>query len=110
MLKQQPLYPMAKSTGEELPTHPGSRGEILNAARECVLKDRATTHGPVEDSFATIAKIWSARLGVVIRADQVAIMMIDLKGVRAWSNPQHLDNWVDMAGYGACGGELASAI
>ena len=85
------------------------RAEILGKAGECVLKDRAATHGPVENSFATIAKIWSARLGVEIRADQVAIMMIDLKGVRAWNNPQHLDNWVDMAGYGACGGELAMA-
>jgi hypothetical protein len=37
-------------------------------------------------------------------------MLIDLKTVRAWSNPEHFDNWVDMAGYAACGGEIATTI
>ena len=32
-----------------------------------------------------------------------------LKTVRAWGNPDHGDNWVDIAGYAACGGELAQA-
>jgi hypothetical protein len=33
-------------------------------------------------------------------------MMIDLKTVRAWNNPSHADNWIDIAGYAACGGEM----
>lgn len=84
------------------------RTEVLETAREYVTKDRAATHGNVEDSFATLAAVWSARLGVPLRPDQVAIMLIDLKAVRAWGNPAHADNWVDIAGYGACGGEIAT--
>lgn len=84
-----------------------TRSEILDKAKEYVTRDRAATHGEAERSFAMIAAIWSARLGVDLRADQVALMMIDLKSVRAWDNPGHADNWVDIAGYGACGGELA---
>jgi hypothetical protein len=34
-------------------------------------------------------------------------MMVDLKTVRAWGNPSHHDNWIDVAGYAACGGEIA---
>lgn len=83
------------------------RAEILTAASQAVTIDRAATHGNLEDNFASIAAIWSVRLGVPITTDQVAILMVDLKTVRAWANPAHHDNWVDIAGYSACGGELA---
>jgi hypothetical protein len=86
------------------------RTEILETACEYVTKDRAATHGDAEDSFAALAAVWSARIGVPLRADQVAIMLIDLKAVRAWENPAHADNWVDIAGYGACGGEIATGV
>ena len=85
-----------------------NRVSILEDASECVSVDRAATHGDIEDSFASIAAIWGARLGVIIRPDQVAIMLIDLKTVRAWGNPYHCDNWIDMAGCAACGGEGAT--
>ena len=87
-----------------------TRGDVLDLARRAVLENRAVTHGPVEDSFGQIAAIWSARLGVSITSAQVAIMMIDLKTVRAWSNQAHDDNWVDIAGYAACGGEVAAVL
>ena len=85
------------------------RSDILEATRQAVTMDRAATHGSVEDNFINLGAIWSARLGVPISAHQVAIMLIDLKTVRAWGNPAHGDNWVDMAGYAACGGECASS-
>lgn len=84
------------------------RAEILEAAREAVMVDRAATHGAVEDSFATIATMWSALTGAEITPAQVALMLAALKVVRAFGNPTHSDNWVDIAGYGACGGELAA--
>lgn len=84
------------------------RSEILDVARRAVMVDRAATHGEAEDTFGRIAAVWSARLGIEITPDQVTIMLIDLKTCRAWSNPGHADNWVDMAGYAACGGELAT--
>lgn len=86
-----------------------NRLDILSAASQAVSIDRAATHGSAEKSFSMLAAIWSARLGTAIRADQVAIMLIDLKTVRAWGNPRHADNWVDIAGYAACGGEIAGA-
>lgn len=83
------------------------RKDILSTATDVVTRDRAATHGDAERNFAMIAAIWSARLGVRIGPAQVALMMVDLKTCRAWSNPAHLDNWIDIAGYAACGGELA---
>ena len=84
------------------------RKTILDAATQAVTKDRAATHGKPEDTFGAIARVWSARLGVELTTAQVCIMLVDLKTCRAWGNPGHADNWVDMAGYAACGGELAT--
>jgi hypothetical protein len=84
------------------------RAEILNTAREYVTKDREATHGAPEQSFGMIAAVWSVRLGVTVTPAQVCLLMADLKICRAWSNPTVTDNWVDLAGYAACGGEMAS--
>lgn len=84
------------------------RTKILQVAHQAVTIDRAATHGDAEANFSTIAAVWGAKLGVDITPEQVAIMMIDLKMVRAWRNPGHADNWIDMAGYAACGGEIAT--
>ncbi|QXN72463.1 hypothetical protein RCTHUNDERBIRD_54 [Rhodobacter phage RcThunderbird] len=32
-----------------------------------------------------------------------------MKLVRATNSPAHVDNWADLAGYAACGAELATA-
>ena len=85
-----------------------TRTDILDAARQCVTVDRAATHGSAEDTFARIASVWSARLGVTLTGWQVCILLADLKTCRAWGNPGHADNWIDLAGYAACGGELAA--
>lgn len=84
------------------------RADILATATEYVTKDRAATYGSAEDSFAMLGRVWGARLGIALRPDQVAIMLADLKTVRAWENPGHIDNWIDGAGYFACGGEIAT--
>ena len=110
--------PTLTSPPVEPPTVPGGffyeratmkRSEILAKAEQAVTVDRAATHGDVENSFATLAAIWSVRLGVSITPAQATIMMIDLKTVRAWTNPTHADSWVDCAGYAACGGEVADS-
>lgn len=86
-----------------------ARLDILLEAGRAVTVDRAATHGAAEDSFARIAAIWSLRLGVPVTAAQVALMMVDFKTVRAWGNPGHGDNYVDIAGYAALAGEIAAA-
>ena len=86
-----------------------NRAEILSTAARAVTVDRAATHGDAERNFATIAAIWSTLTGATITAPQVALMLAGLKIARAWGNPQHGDSWVDLAGYAACGGEIATS-
>lgn len=83
------------------------RADILSTAAEYVTKDRAATHGNVEDNFARIASLWSSYLGEEIGTADVSAMMILLKIARIQGNPSHDDNWIDIAGYAACGGEIA---
>lgn len=91
---------------------PATRKGILDAAEKCVCRDRQDTHGKPEDSFGAIANMWTAYLDVgrEITPVDVANMMILLKIGRAKGNPKHMDNWVDVAGYAACAGEIAADV
>lgn len=91
---------------------PTTRKTILDSAEKCVCRDRQDTHGRPEDSFGAIADLWTAYLdiGRDITPVDVANMMILLKIGRAKENPKHQDNWVDMAGYAACAGEIAADV
>lgn len=91
---------------------PTTRKTILDAAEKCVCQDRQDTHGKPEDIFGVIADLWTAYLdiGRDITPVDVAQMMILLKVGRAKENPKHQDNWVDMAGYAACAGEIAADV
>lgn len=86
------------------------REEILDTAKQYVTKDRHATHGSAEDNFSTIAAYWSIHLGHPVTTSDVAVMMSLLKNARIKSNPSHVDNWIDGAGYLACGGEIATSI
>ena len=85
-----------------------SRGDVLDTAKQYVTKDRAADHGDMEDNFQRIAEFWSVHLDQLIDAHDVAVMMTLLKVARIKSNPRHMDNFIDGAGYLACGGELVS--
>jgi len=84
-----------------------NRTDILDAARQAVTVDRAATHGQLEDSFGLVAAYWSAHLGTPVSRSDVAVMMIQLKLARIKTSPEHADHWIDVAGYAACGGEVA---
>lgn len=92
------------------------RTEILNTAIQYVSHDRNATHGDPEDTFANHAGLWTAylqdRFGPVVKLESydVALMMVLFKIGRLAANPRHLDSWVDIAGYAACGGELAMGV
>ena len=92
------------------------RGDILDKARTCVCQDRNREYGEPEDGFKLIAALWepvirescvSPGADVSVKPDTVALLMALLKIARATQNLGHLDNWVDLAGYAACGGEIA---
>lgn len=94
------------------------REAVLDAAKECVSVTRCLDydHGDseydgMENNFATIAALWNTYLNcndVDILPHDVAAMMALLKIVRLKNNPTHQDSWVDLAGYAACGGEVAN--
>ena len=95
------------------------RAEILEAARVCVCGEREQDYGTPENNFETIGLLWGAYLRAAhpelarvmavnhITAKDVAAMMGLLKVARiaTGSSP---DSFVDLAGYAACAGELAT--
>lgn len=84
------------------------REAILDKARAAVCTDRETDYGAPEDNFSTIAAMWTAYLKgrAAIKAKDVAAMLALLKLARIASGHFKADNWVDLAGYAACGGEI----
>ena len=86
-----------------------TREELLQKAAETVCGSREQAHGNPNGTFERIAKAWSAYLNVELTAADVAVMMILFKTARLKGNPKHEDSWVDIAGYAACGAEIAVA-
>ena len=85
-----------------------NRKEILEAAIKTVCEDRQDSYGKPEDNFEIIAELWSGYLGdVLLRAEDVAIMMILLKIARIRTGKYNPDNYIDIAGYAACAAEVA---
>ena len=82
------------------------REAILEAARAAVCGDRTHDYGGPEDSFGMIAQLWTAYTGYEFRPTDVAVMMALLKVARLAGGSRSRDNWVDIAGYAACGGEI----
>lgn len=84
-----------------------NRVEILETAQHIITVDRAATHGKAEDNFALIAALWTADLGIPLKAHDVARLMALFKLARAKGNATNDDNAIDCAGYAALMGELA---
>lgn len=86
-----------------------TRAEILDRAKACVIGDREEDYGGPERSFEAIAHLWTAYLNHGITPVDVAAMMALLKIARISGGHFKADNWVDLAGYAACGGEIEAA-
>ena len=88
-----------------------TRDDILLEAMQCITHDRAATHGEAEDSFQTIADVWSWWLSnrtlSPLTAADVAMMMVLFKVARISGNKTHDDNYIDLAGYAALAGEIS---
>lgn len=89
-----------------------TREKVLDEAKQCVCGQREQDYGTPEDSFQRIADLWNAYCGFddgrgKFSAVDVAVMLGLLKIARLANNPEHMDSWVDLAGYAACGGEIA---
>lgn len=92
------------------------RSEILEAAKKCVCGEREEQYGSPENNFSAIAALWddyifaAKRKEVFITARDVALMMSLLKIAREATGGGKADNWIDLAGYAACGGEIYSIL
>ncbi|MBR0411103.1 MAG: hypothetical protein IJI25_08900 [Eubacterium sp.] len=86
------------------------RAEILDEAKKCVCGQREQEYGSPEDNFKAIAGMWSEYKGCTFSALDVAMMMALLKIVRIRSGGGSGDSFVDLAGYAACGGEIAIRV
>lgn len=89
--------------------HKMTRSEILQKAKAVVTGERQQNYGTPEDNFKRIASLWNAYKGdVLFDAVDVAMMMALLKIARISTGTQTEDSFIDLAGYAACGGEIAS--
>jgi hypothetical protein len=86
-----------------------TRTELLNEADRLINGDRNISYGDPNDDFRKTANMWTVYIQSVfnerphLTAHDVAALLCLLKISRiAWS-PEKRDNWVDLAGYAACG-------
>ena len=96
-----------------------TRSELLHAAEVCVCGQREEDYGTPEDSFRVIGELWETYIKekcvgdpaaeVCIVPEDVAALLALLKIARIATGHGKSDNWVDLAGYAACGGELQGA-
>lgn len=94
-----------------------TREEILDEAKRCVTGQRVQDYNNPENNFRLIAEFWhtylsakcvAAGVHVQLEPEDVAAMMALLKIARASVTPEHIDSWIDLVGYGCCGGEIAT--
>ena len=109
------VIPAGESAGTALHGFDFKRQFILSQAEHCVCGKREQDYGSPEDNFGRIAAMWAAYMrgncvsdgaDICIAPKDVAAMMALLKIARIASGNAKTDNWVDLAGYAACGGEL----
>ena len=85
-----------------------NRANCLKKADECVNGKREQDYGSPESNFSRIAGLWSAYYGVPFSPTDVAMMMALLKIARIQTGTATEDSFVDLAGYAACGCEIAT--
>lgn len=98
-----------------------NRLDTLKAAAECVCGSREKDYGSPEDNFRTIASLWNSYLygaGLMenptphvwkgLKPKDVAAMLALLKVARIAGDRPKPDNWIDLAGYAACGAEISA--
>jgi Domain of unknown function (DUF6378) len=84
---------------------------LLDDAIAACTGDRHLSYGKPEANFRRIATLWSAWREIgkpgPIEPWEVAGFMILLKLARLAPTPDHRDSWLDIAGYAACGADVA---
>ena len=86
------------------------RVQCLEEAKGLIATDRAEQYGDLGENAETfralMAAIWRDGHAFAAMTDY-PLAMILVKVARLAQNPDHLDSWVDIAGYAGLGFELA---
>ena len=77
------------------------RQSLLDIASSAVYGARQRDYGTARENHETIARLWSAVLGIDVTYQQVIQCMVCVKLARLNRSPDHKDSWVDIAGYAA---------
>lgn len=90
-----------------------TRAEILKSAERCVCTDRNQQYGEPEDNFCIIAALWNVYLfgrgaKSQLKPADVGAMMALFKLGRIATGGNKADNFIDLAGYAACAGEIST--
>jgi hypothetical protein len=89
--------------------------DTLRIAAEAVCGERNQSYGSPADDFRTQAEMFSSYLSrtnctnVLVTASDIAALMILVKVARQAHRPK-ADNWIDVAGYAACGAQCDSEL
>lgn len=89
------------------------RDQILNQARDLINGPRAKDYGDAMINHARIAAGWDVIAKTAIEKHgeitpaHVALMMDWVKTSRLMESIDHVDSWIDKAGYTGLGGEFA---
>ena len=90
------------------------RPEILDEAKKIVSGRREQEYGAPEDSFTATAALWTAYINaahpecaIKFSPKDVAMMLGCLKVARI-ARGDKPDSFIDLAGYAACAGEIAT--
>lgn len=96
-----------------------NRFDILDATLRAICGDRQQDYGEPADSLRAVGELWKTFLrercvsegaDICIEPEDVAVMMCLLKIARIATGRIKADNWIDLAGYAALGGELATSL
>jgi len=85
------------------------RGKILDEAKRLTHSDRQNTYGDPLTNHQRIADLWSVYLETEITPSQVALCLCLVKIARLMQTPDHIDSFIDLAAYGAIGGEISAS-
>lgn len=83
------------------------RGKILDEAKRLTNADRQDIYGDPLTNHKRIADLWSVYLETEITPSQVALCLCLVKIARLMQTPDHIDSYIDLAAYGAIGGEIS---
>lgn len=88
-------------------------GETMSIDTDEVINERGKHYGIPGEFFEQLSSVWTGLMqnklkpGQSLSKEECVAMFICMKGLRAFNNSNHLDSWVDAAGYSDIGHALS---